>query len=226
MPITGAAPIPSQFDKGINAYWNDVNAKGGIDGRKVKVVIEDTQSQAEVGKDKAKKLIEEDHVFTIVVLDRLENQEAIGKYLDDRKFPNIEVQTPANLPQDQVWTFGVTIDHQVQGKLVADYFVHVLNATKVGIVSENTPTLEPGRSEFTKEIAALHATVVVLEDGRRVRRTTSRTKRSGCRSRARRPCGSTWLPPPPPSSPTRPTRPASIRSGSRTRSRGRSTSSS
>ena len=159
VPITGAAPIPSQFDKGINAYWNDVNAKGGIDGRKVKVVIEDTQSQAEVGKDKAKKLIEDDHVFTIVVLDRLENQEAIGKYLNDRKFPNIEVQTPANLPADQVWTFGVTVDHQVQGKLVADYFVHVLKATKVGIVSENTPTLEPGRSEFTKEIAALHATV-------------------------------------------------------------------
>jgi branched-chain amino acid transport system substrate-binding protein len=159
LPITGAAPIPARFDKGVNVYWNDVNSKGGINGRKVRVIIEDTQSSAEVGKDKAKKLIEDDHVFAIVVLDRLENQQAIGEYLNARKVPNIEIQTPANLGQGQIWSFGVTIDHAVQGKLVADYFVKVLNAKKVAIISENTPTLDPGRNAFTKEIAALHATV-------------------------------------------------------------------
>ena len=51
LPLTGAAPIPSRFDKGVNAYWDYVNAQGGIDGREVTVVIEDTESQAEVGKD-------------------------------------------------------------------------------------------------------------------------------------------------------------------------------
>ena len=61
------------------------------------MVVEDTQSQAEVGKDKAKKLIEEDKVFAVVVLDRLENQQAIGEYLNSRKVPNVEIQTPANL---------------------------------------------------------------------------------------------------------------------------------
>jgi branched-chain amino acid transport system substrate-binding protein len=159
LPITGAAPIPSQFDRGVNAYWSYINARNGIDGRKVKVIIEDTQSQAEVGKDKAKKLIEDDHVFAIVVLDRLENQQAIGEYLNARHVPNIEIQTPANLAADQVWSFGVTIDHAVQGTLVADYFVKVLHAKKVAIVSENTPTLAPGRDAFTKEIAALGADV-------------------------------------------------------------------
>jgi len=157
LPITGAAPIPVQFDRGVNAYWNYINAHNGIDGRKVKVIIEDTQSQAEVGKDKAKKLIEDDHVFAVVVLDRLENQQAIGEYLNSRRVPNIEIQTPANLAQDQVWSFGVTIDHAVQGALVADYFVKVLHAQKVAIVSENTPTLDPGRNAFTKEVKALNA---------------------------------------------------------------------
>ena len=160
LPITGAAPIPVQFDRGVSVYWNYVNARGGIGGRKVKAIIEDTESQAEVGKDKAKKLIEDDHVFAIVVLDRLENQQAIGEYLNSRSVPNIEIQTPANLAPDQVWSFGVTIDHAVQGKLVADYFVHDLHAQKVAIVSENTPTLDPGREAFTKEIAALDADVV------------------------------------------------------------------
>ena len=159
LPITGAAPIPVQFDRGVNAYWSYINAKGGIGGRKVKVIIEDTQSQAEVGKDKAKKLIEDDHVFAIVVLDRLENQQAIGEYLNSRRVPNIEIQAPADLGQDQVWSFGVTIDHAVQGKLVADYFVKVLHAKKVAIVSENTPTLDPGRNAFTSEMKKLGADI-------------------------------------------------------------------
>ena len=96
LPITGAAPIPVQFDRGVNAYWSYINAKGGIGGRKVKVIIEDTQSQAEVGKDKAKKLIEDDHVFAIVVLDRLENQQAIGEYLE--LAPRAQHRDPGSRP--------------------------------------------------------------------------------------------------------------------------------
>ncbi|MHB8467002.1 MAG: ABC transporter substrate-binding protein [Acidimicrobiales bacterium] len=152
LPLTGAAPVPSNFDKGANVYWNYVNAHGGIAGRKVHTVIADTQSSAQVGKDQAKKLIEVDHVFAIVVLDRLENQQAIGAYLDSRHFPNVEIQTPANLDASQTWTFGVTIDHAVQGSLIADYFTHVLHVTKAAIVYENTPTLFPGRDSFTKEM--------------------------------------------------------------------------
>ena len=159
LPLTGAAPIPSNFDKGVKVYWNYVNRQGGIFGRKVEVVVEDTQSSASVGKDKAKKLVEEDKVFTVVVLDRLENQQAIGAYLDARKVPNIEIQTPANLAKSQTWTFGVTIDHAVQGRLIADYFVHVLRAEKVGVIYENAPALSPGRNAFATEIGKLKAKV-------------------------------------------------------------------
>ena len=85
--------------------------QGGIDGRQVTAIIEDTESQAEVGKDKAKKLIEEDEVFAIVVLDRLENQEAIGKYLNDREIPTISVvdasQRTADFTFNQVMTYGI-----------------------------------------------------------------------------------------------------------------------
>src|SRR5438270_11686046 len=34
LPITGAAPVPQSFAKGGNAYYADLNAKGGINGRK------------------------------------------------------------------------------------------------------------------------------------------------------------------------------------------------
>jgi branched-chain amino acid transport system substrate-binding protein len=160
LPITGAAPIPVHFDKGVNAYWNDLNAKGGINGRKVKVIIEDTQSQASVGKDKAKKLIEQDKVFMVVVLDRIENQKALNEYLDQRKVPNIAVNAPANLSASQAWTFGIVIDQAVQGKVIADYFVKTLHSQKVAVLTENQPLLNPGRDAFVSEVKAAGGQVV------------------------------------------------------------------
>jgi branched-chain amino acid transport system substrate-binding protein len=159
LPLTGAAPVPSNFDKGANVYWNYVNQHGGINGRKVTIYIHDTQSSASVGKQEAQKAIEDEKVFAVVVLDRLENQKAIGAYLDGRNVPNIEIQTPANLAADQKWTFGITIDHAVQGTLIADYFVKVLNVKKAAVVYENTSELAPGKDAFAKRIAALGAQV-------------------------------------------------------------------
>lgn len=156
LPLTGAAPVPSNFDKGANVYWRYVNGRGGINGRQVEIVIKDTQSSASVGKQEAQKLIEDDKVFAIVVLDRLENQKAIGAYLDSRKVPNIQIQTPANLDASQTWTFGVTIDHAVQGALIADYLIKSYpKASKLAIVYENTSELHPGRDAFTKRVQAL-----------------------------------------------------------------------
>ncbi len=154
LPLTGAAPVPSSFDKGANAYWKYVNDRGGIFGRQVTVLIEDTESNAATGKAKAQKLIDSG-VFMVVALDRLGNQDEIARYLDSRQVPNVAVQTPANFPSKYSWTFGVTIDHAVQGKMIADYFKKRLNAQKVAMVREDDATLNPGHTAFVNQAKAL-----------------------------------------------------------------------
>ena len=162
LPISGAAPVPQSFSKGVNAYYDDVNRKGGVNGRKIEVIVEDTTSSASVGKTRAQKLIEQDKVFAIVVLDRLENQKAIEDYLEARQFPNIEIQTAPDVAKsDYKWTFGVTIDHVVQGRLIADYLVRVLKVTKANVIYENTPILQPGVDAFKQEMSKLGGEVVV-----------------------------------------------------------------
>jgi branched-chain amino acid transport system substrate-binding protein len=160
IPVTGAAPVPDTFDRGVNAYIDVVNERGGVRGRRVRILIEDTQSQAEVAKDKAKKLIEQDRVLGIVALDRLENHEALIRYLDPRRVPNVHLQTPAGLPAERRWTFNITIDQGDQGRLVADYFVKALGARRVAIITENTPLLAPGRRQFLRRARQLGAQVV------------------------------------------------------------------
>lgn len=90
-------------------------------------------------------------------------QGTIAKYLDSRKVPNIEVQTPVDLPASMAWTFGITIDHRVQGKLIADYMAHALKVKKVGVVYETDSTLQPGVDAFVAEAKAQGLQVVHKE---------------------------------------------------------------
>lgn len=66
-PVTGAAPIPqTSFDEGKDVYWNFLNGKGGLFGKKVRIVFEDDQFDPRTAVAKCKKMVTEDKVFMLV----------------------------------------------------------------------------------------------------------------------------------------------------------------
>jgi ABC-type branched-subunit amino acid transport system substrate-binding protein len=140
--------------------WDYVNRHGGVNGRQIKLNIYDTTSTTTGAKTAAQKAVEDDKAFVIVMLDRLEIQDAVAQYLQTKSFPNIEVQLPANPPASEDWTFGLNIDHGRQGALAADYLVKTMHLKRLGICTEQQIQLAPGRSSFIKEATALGASVV------------------------------------------------------------------
>ncbi len=159
IPKTGAAPVPPQVEQGIRAYWEYLKTKGGIAGRNVQVTVYDTTSNEQVAREVAQQAIDDGN-FAVVALDRLGVQQAIGKFLDDRGIPNLEVQTPVNLPSSQKWTFGLTIDHDEQGTMIADYFKRVLKVEKAAVIYETDNTLKPGVEAFKAEAKKVGLNVV------------------------------------------------------------------
>ena len=73
--------------KGVQAYFNDVNAKGGINGRKIKLVWEDDGWDAQKGKALIKKLVEQDKVFTLTVVPSSNGLDASKSYLESKGVP-------------------------------------------------------------------------------------------------------------------------------------------
>lgn len=64
-PMTGAASSFGKAELGIRAIYKDVNAHGGIDGRKIETVLEDTACNPAKGLAAVKKLISQDRVFML-----------------------------------------------------------------------------------------------------------------------------------------------------------------
>jgi branched-chain amino acid transport system substrate-binding protein len=167
VPLTGAAPIPTSWDDGANLYWNVKNDTGGINGRKVQLIIEDTESSTTTAVNKARKLVTQDKVFTIVTLDRLEVQEKVAQFLEQVGMPHVMVQSPASPPASWKNTFTISIDHAVQGRAIAQFWAADLGAgggkRKVGFVREQTSALKPGTDAFEAEAKRLGLQVVARE---------------------------------------------------------------
>jgi branched-chain amino acid transport system substrate-binding protein len=73
--------------KGVQAYFNETNEKGGINGRKIKLVWEDDGWDAQKGKALIKKLVEQDKVFTLTVVPSSNGLDASRSYLEQKGVP-------------------------------------------------------------------------------------------------------------------------------------------
>jgi len=66
VPKSGPAALYGQQALGIQAYFDTINAQGGVNGRKLKLTSLDDQYSPPVALQDTKTLIEQDHVFAIV----------------------------------------------------------------------------------------------------------------------------------------------------------------
>jgi branched-chain amino acid transport system substrate-binding protein len=64
-PLTGAAASFGKAELGMMAYYKDVSEHGGINGRKIEVVQEDTACDVAKGIAAVKKLVSQDQVFIL-----------------------------------------------------------------------------------------------------------------------------------------------------------------
>ncbi len=61
-----AAQLGIQMRDGMKAYFDHVNAQGGVNGRKIQLVTRDDQYESKLAADNTKKLIDEDRVFALI----------------------------------------------------------------------------------------------------------------------------------------------------------------
>jgi branched-chain amino acid transport system substrate-binding protein len=155
VPETGAAPVPSNFEDAADLYWREKERTGGTNGRKVEIVVRNTDSNTQTAVNQARAFITQDRVFTVITLDRLEVQDAVARFMEQAAYPHVMVQSPASPPAAWKCTYTLSIDHSVQGTSIARFWANDLGARnggkKVAIVREQTNALKPGQDTWEAE---------------------------------------------------------------------------
>ena len=139
-PYSGPLSAYSVIAKTEGAYFNKINAEGGINGRKIKFISYDDAYNPAKGVEQARKLVENDEVLLIFQSLGV-GAIAIRKYMNERKIPQLFVAggvaafgDPKNFP----WTIGFQPTFVTEGRIFAKYLLEHQPEGKIGILYQDT----------------------------------------------------------------------------------------
>ena len=122
------------------AYFRMMNDRGGVNGRKIDFISLDSESDAAKSVDLARQLVEQDRVLLIFSPIGTESNLAIRAYLNDRKVPQIFVESssaafddPGHFP----WTMGFFPTYRTEGLAYAKYILRNRPAAKIAVLYAN-----------------------------------------------------------------------------------------
>jgi branched-chain amino acid transport system substrate-binding protein len=139
-PYSGPASAYGSIGKSIGAYFDKVNAEGGINGRKIKYISLDDGYNPAKTVEQARKLVEQDEVLLIFQPLGTPPNSAIHKYMNDKKVPHLFVATGATKwgdPKNFPWTMGWQPNYQSEGKIYAAHLLETKPNAKIAILYQN-----------------------------------------------------------------------------------------
>jgi branched-chain amino acid transport system substrate-binding protein len=140
MPYSGPASSYSVIGKTEAAYFNKINAEGGINGRKINFISYDDGYSPPKTVEQARKLVESDEVLLIFNSLGTPPNSAIHKYMNSKKVPQLFVATGAtkwNDPRDFPWTMGWQPNYQSETQIYAKYILKNYPNAKIGVLYQN-----------------------------------------------------------------------------------------
>jgi branched-chain amino acid transport system substrate-binding protein len=139
-PYSGPASAYSAIGKSIGAYFEKINAEGGINGRMVKFISLDDGYNPAKTVEQTRKLVEEDEVLLVFQPLGTPSNSAIHKYLNTKKVPQLFVATGATKwgdPKNFPYTMGWQPSYQSEGKIYAQHLLDTKPNGKVAILYQN-----------------------------------------------------------------------------------------
>ena len=139
-PYSGPASAYGLIGKTIGAYFNKINAEGGINGRKINYISYDDGYSPPKAVEQARKLVESDEVLLIFQSLGTPSNSAIQKYMNAKKVPQLFVATGATKwgdPKNFPWTMGWQPNYQSEGRIYAKYLLDNHPTSKIGILYQN-----------------------------------------------------------------------------------------
>jgi branched-chain amino acid transport system substrate-binding protein len=182
-PLTGvAAPGYSEIPSGHKAYYDYVNAHGGVNGRKIEYAVKDDGYNPTNTSNVTNELVLQEEIFGMVSGLGTPTHSAVVDFLNAEKVPDLLVSSGSlqwgDDPRERPWTFGWQPDYMVEGKIIGQWVKKNMPDARVGLFLQDddfgrdgaagaheyiddqiveTVRYTPGNTDVAPQLAALKA---------------------------------------------------------------------
>jgi ABC-type branched-subunit amino acid transport system substrate-binding protein len=166
-PYSGPASAYGVIGKTEAAYFNKINAEGGINGRKINFISYDDGYSPPKTVEQARKLVESDEVLMIFNGLGTPPNSAIHKYMNAKKVPQLFVATGAtkwNDPQNFPWTMGWQPNYQSESRIYAKYLLKEKPDAKIAVLYQNDDYGKDYLKGLKDGLGAKAASMIIAEE--------------------------------------------------------------
>jgi branched-chain amino acid transport system substrate-binding protein len=140
-PLTGPAAAYASVARGAKAYFDSVNATGGVAGRKIDYrIVDDAYNPALTVQD-VRRLVEQDKVFAIFNTLGTESNLAVRDYLNQVGVPQLFVASGATTwgrdAAKYPWTIGFQPSYSAEGVTYGQYIAKTQKKARIAVLFQN-----------------------------------------------------------------------------------------
>ena len=171
-PYTGgSSPMGVSMRDGVRLAASEINAKGGILGRKIELVERDDQADNQRGVQVAQELINKEGVVATMGFINTGVSLAAQRFYQEAKIPVINNVATGSLVTKQFlppeypdnYVFRNSANDTIQSAMIVEQAIDVRKFKKVAILADSTNYGQLGREDLEKALAAKHIKPVAVE---------------------------------------------------------------
>jgi ABC-type branched-subunit amino acid transport system substrate-binding protein len=139
-PYSGPASAYGVYGRAQSAYFQMINDRGGINGRKVNLISLDNGYNPPKALEQTRKLVEDDKVLAIAGFLGTAPNTSVQKYLNGKKVPSLYLTSGAdrfNDPRNYPWIIPLYPTYVGQGEIFARFILNKRPNAKIGVLYIN-----------------------------------------------------------------------------------------
>jgi len=140
MPYTGPLAAFASIGRAEAAYFDMINERGGINGRKVRFISRDDSSNPRTAVEQTRELVEQERVHLMFGSFGTPSNLATRTYLNERNIPQLFVASgdeewahPKRFP----WTMGWQPTFRAEGRIYANYIQSSYPSRQIAVLWQN-----------------------------------------------------------------------------------------
>ena len=142
VPLTGPAAAFASVAPGARAYFDYVNLRGGVFGRKIRYRYVDDGFEVNRTVEQTRRLVQQDRVFAIFNSIGTEHAAAVRPYLNAVRVPHVFIGTGASTFSTErrryPWSMGYLPSFAGEGAVYGRYIRTAMPRARIGVLYENT----------------------------------------------------------------------------------------